>query len=688
ATFVPDISKLKGTFDGKIDVFGSLNQGLTSEFDFLGQKWQWGKLVGERIVARGSLSEGILTLLPIAVELQDTTPHNKNKANPVSPTLYFTGTFGGTRQSGQFRLVEVPVTLIEQLISIPPELGFDGLINATASIAGTQVNPQARGELRIDDASLNGTSIQSTKGSFNYNQSRLEFSASSVVAQDAEPITLRGSIPYQLPFAEVEPDSDRLELQLDVKDKGLAILDIFSRGELKWIDGQGKIALDISGILDQQQNLPRELSAQGVATIENGTIAAKSLPENQVTNINSQIFFNLDKIRVDSFHGDFGEGKITAAGTVPLRDDTALNPLTINFNDIKEIELPKLYSGGVKGKLQILGKATEPDITGDLTLFEGTILLANESDPPPDQASIRNQIDTIARRNTDDGIAAVTQYKNLKLQLGKNIQISQPAIFTFTAEGKLDINGTFLQPSPEGTIVLKRGQVNLFTTQLNLSRDYKNTARFSDNNLLDPFLDILLVGSTIEASDRSTPSEFAPAEIPDSGLRALETISVSAKVKGLASQITNRIELTSSPPRSPAEIAILLGGGFVEALSNSGGTAGLATLAGSAIFGSLNAEFNNIFPIGEIRLFPTSIIDENRDDNQDGLAGEIAFELVDNLSFSVLKILNTDIPAQFGFRYRIDDNFVLRGSSNFREDSSTSGGFDGTRGLIEYELRF
>ncbi|MEM9506070.1 MAG: translocation/assembly module TamB domain-containing protein [Cyanobacteria bacterium P01_E01_bin.35] len=688
--FVPDISNLKGTFDGQIDVFGSLNTGLTSEFDFLGKKWQWGKLIGERIVVRGSLSEGILTLLPIAVELQDTTPQAKNKANsePASPTLFFTGTFGGTTQSGQFRLVEVPVQLIEQLISIPSELAFNGLINATASIAGTQTNPQARGEIRIDDASLNGTSIQSTKGSFNYKQSRLEFSASSVVAQDADPVTLKGSVPYQLPFAAIKPDSDRLELQLDVKDKGLAILDIFSRGELKWIDGRGKIALDISGILDPQQNLPRELSAQGVATIENATIAARSLPKNQVTNVNSQVFFDLDNIRVDNFQGDFGEGKITAAGTIPLREEGALNPLTINFNNIKRFELPRLYNGGVKGRLQILGKATEPDITGNLTLFEGTILLANESDTAQTEESLRQQIDTVVRRNTDDGIAAATQYKNLKLELGNNIQISQPAIFTFTAEGKLDINGTFLQPSPEGTIVLKRGQVNLFTTQLNLSRDYKNTARFSNNNDLDPFLDILLVGSTIEASDRSIPSELSPAEIPDSGLRALETIRVSAKVKGLASQITNKIELTSSPPRSPAEIAVLLGGGFVEALSSSNSTAGLATIAGSALFGSLNAEFNNIFPIGEIRLFPASIIDENRDDNQDGLAGEIAFELFNNLSFSVLKILNTDIPAQFGFRYRIDDNFVLRGSSNFQEDSSTSGGFDGTRGLIEYELRF
>ncbi|MEL7407041.1 MAG: translocation/assembly module TamB domain-containing protein [Cyanobacteria bacterium J06558_2] len=497
-----------------------------------------------------------------------------------------------------------------------------------------------------------------------------------------------GSIPYQLPFAEVKPESDRLELQLDVKDKGLAILDIFSQGELKWIDGQGEIALDITGILEPGQNFPRELTAQGVATINNATIAAKSLPKNQITNVSSQMSFDFDNIHVDDFQGDFGLGTITAKGTIPLRQDGAGNPLTISFNDIKKVELPKLYNGGVAGKLQILGTATKPDITGNLTLSEGTIVLASENETSQEELTITQQPNTVARRKTDQGLAAATRYKNLKLQLGKNIQISQPAIFTFTAEGKLDINGTFLQPSPEGTIVLQRGQVNLFTTQLNLSRDYENTARFSSNHLLNPFLDILLVGSTIEASDRSTPSELSPAEIPDSGLRALETIRVSAKVKGLASQITDRIELTSSPPRNPTEIAILLGGGFVEALGNSNSTAGLATLAGSALFGSLNAEFNNIFPIGEIRFFPTSIIDENRDDNQDGLAGEIAFELFDKLSFSVLKILNTDIPAQFGFRYRINDNFVLRGSSNFREESSTSGGFDGTRGLIEYELRF
>lgn len=687
---VPELKNLRGNFDGKINLFGSLKQGITSEFDFLGSQWRWGNLVGEEIIVKGVLEEGILTLLPISVKLQDVAEKYGSK-NVASPTLFFTGTFGGYTQSGQFRLVDVPMELVKQLFSLPPELAIDGLINATASIAGNQDNPQARGELRIDDASLNDTSIQSTKGSFNYTQSRLEFSASSIIAPGADPVILRGSIPYKLAFAETNPLSDRLELQVNVKDKGLALLDIFSQGELKWIDGSGEIALDITGILDEQQNFPRKLSAQGIANIKNATIAAKSLPKNLITQINSQIFFDLDNARINNFQGNFGEGTISAAGTIPFGDTPSLNPLNISFNEIQKVTVPKLYNGGVRGELQILGNATEPIITGDLTLFDGTILLVSEDEVQTSELNSRGQkgLNTTANQ----GIAAATKYENLKLRLGKDVQISQPAIFTFTATGDLDINDSFLQPSPEGTIVLKRGQVNLFTTQLNLSRDYQNTARFSrndssnnftasvsGNDALDPFLDILLIGSAIEASDRSIPSEASPSEIPAPGLTILETIRISAKVKGLASQITNKLELTSSPPRSPAEIAVLLGGGFVEALANSNGTTGLATLAGSALFGSLNAEFNNIFPIGELRLFPTPIIDENRDNEGDGLAGEIAFDLINNLSFSVLKILNNDTPAQFGFRYRIDDNFVLRGSSNFDEE--------GTRGLIEYEHRF
>ena len=680
---IPPIRNLKGTFDGEIDVSGSFNQGLKSKFEFLGGQWQWGNLTSQQIVAKGSLVDGILTLLPISIKLQNPIPES-NKID-TTPTLLFAGTFGGETQSGQFRLVEVPVKLIEQLFSLPSELAVDGLLNANASIAGTPDNPQARGEIRVENASLNETSIESTKGSFNYNNSRLDFSASSIIAEDADPVIFKGSIPYQLPIATVEPQSDLLELQLNIKDKGLALLDIFSRGELKWIDGRGEIVLDISGILDGKQGIPRKLVAQGVADIENATVAAKNIPNDPITNIDSQVFFDLNNIRINNFQGDLGGGKILGAGTIPLNEIGSVEPLTIDIDNI-DIELPKLYDGGVRGRLQILGKATEPAITGDVTLFDGTVLLVDEAenDDKPEVDTMGGQISAI-KSGEGAGIADVTQYKNLELSLGENVQISQPPIFTFLATGDLNINGTFAQPSPDGIINLERGQVNLFTTQLNLSRDAQNTARFSSDNLLDPFLDIVLVGSAIETIGiRSAPSELTPTERPDAdNIGTLDTVRISAKVKGLASNITNKIELTSSPPRSQAEIVALVGGGFVETLANNTSTIGLATLAGSALFGTLNSEFNNVFPIGELRLFPTQILEDedNPDDGtSDGIAGEIAFDLFDNFSFSVLKILNfNNIPAQYGFRYRLDKNFVLRGSSDFEE---------GVRGTIEFESRF
>ncbi|MEM8829601.1 MAG: translocation/assembly module TamB domain-containing protein, partial [Cyanobacteria bacterium P01_G01_bin.19] len=699
---VPPIKNLKGTFDGKIDVLGSLNTGFNSEFEFLGEEWRWGNLVSNKIVAQGNIRENILTLLPISIQLKNPPGKDESKTKQLDtsfPTILFSGTLGGARQSGQFRLIEVPVKLIEQLFSLPPELALEGLINASASIAGTPEDPQARGEIRVDNAALNGTSIESTKGSFNYRSSRLDFSASSNIVKDADPLILRGSLPYKLPFAEIEPESDRLELQVNVKDKGLALLDIFSRGELKWIDGTGEIILDIAGVLDPKQSLPRKLVAEGKASIENATVAAKSLPNNPLTKINSQISFDLNNIRVDSFTGDFGGGKILAQGTVPLNTSGSTNPLTIDFDGVT-VDIPKLYDGGVKGELKILGQATEPTIAGDVTLFDGTILLDNEAEAEeevPTNNTTGSQISAIKRRKSEAGIAAITQYRNLKLRLGEDIQISQPPLFTFSATGDLNINGTFVEPSPEGTITLERGQVNLFTTQLSLSRDYQNTARFSSNNAVDPFLDVLLVGSAVETTGRiSVASEASTTERPDAdSLGTLETIRVSAKVKGLASQITNRIELTSSPPRSQGEIVALLGGGFVETLANNTSTLGIATLAGSALFGTLNSEFNNVFPIGELRLFPIQIIedenksDEGSDGETDGIAGEIAFNVFDNFSFSVLRILNiNEIPTQYGFRYRLDKNFVLRGSSDFKSIGNDDEDEGNTRVLIEFESRF
>lgn len=678
-TIFPQLSNLRGIFDGEIQVNGSLSNGFNAEFAFEGEKWKWRRdrnnsseetanesTIAEKIVLRGDLQDNILTVLPLIVDL----PSGLESESQI----IFSGIFGGEEASGTLALDSIPVDLIETVFPLPPEIAFDGVLSATANISGTSDNPQARGEITIADAQINETAILSTSGSFGYDDARLNFSANSIVAEDAEPLTITGSVPYQLPFAQVTPDSDRLEISLNVRDKALTLLNILSRGEVNWIDGGGEVALDISGSYNPETNIPDNITAQGTAVIENGTIAVRTLPDEYLTEVNSNISFDLDRIAVENFQGNFGGGRISADGTIPIdRETPQENPLTIDLDEIV-VDLKGLYQGGVRGQLQILGQAIEPDITGNVTLFDGTILLSDAAATTPITPQQQQQL----------GLPAVTEYRNLQLNLGDDIVITQPPIFNFVAEGTLDVDGTFLEPLPEGTINLKRGQVNLFTTQLYLAKTEDNTARFTPNNILDPFLDVRLVGSAIEATQNRTPEDPLSSEIEDipaSSFGTIETVRIYADVRGLSSQITNNIVLTSSPPRSQTEILALLGGSFVNTLGRGNSTLGLANLAGSALFGSLNSQFNNAFPIGELRLFPTQIIDEDSESERiDALAGEVAIDITNDFSFSVLKILNVgQIPAQFGFRYRIDDNFVLRGSSNFEDES---------RGVLEYELRF
>jgi translocation and assembly module TamB len=666
ASLIPELSALKGNFDGSIIVVGSKADGVKADFEFKGKDWQWGGLTANDFIAAGNFQNGILTLLPISV---------KSDRSLVS----FAGSFGGETQSGQLRFVDVPVESLQKLVKLPPEIGLGGRINGTATLAGSQNNPQAKGEIVVDDATINQTSIQSTQGSFSYSNSRFEFFASSVVADKAEPLTVTGSIPYKFTFAAVEPDSNELSLNLNIKNEGFKLLNILSRGEVRWLNGQGDVTLDITGIFDRKLNLPRNLRAQGVAKIADATIEARTLPKAPLTQVNGNILFDLDRMQVKNLQGNFGGGQISVAGNLPLGKSTKQeNPLTVSLNNVA-IDLKGLYQGGVRGLLEITGSAIQPDISGNLDLFDGTILLGDTNEANKVDQSNSANIDSI----TDEGLTAATEFNRLKIELDKNIQIVRPPILNFLAEGSLSVSGTFNRPLPEGKIKLKRGQVNIFTTQLNLDRNAENTARFNKNQGLDPYLDVSLVGSAVETSRSSLsvdPSLTEIEDIPLSNFGTLQTIRISADVKGLASQLTNNINLSSSPPRTQTEIISLLGGSFVSTLGRGDSTLGLANLAGSALFGTFNTAISDAFGLSEFRLFPTQLIDDRQERNTIlGLAAEASIDITKKFSVSVLKILNTEIPAQYGVRYRLDDNFLLRGSSNFDNDN---------RAIIEYEQRF
>jgi translocation and assembly module TamB len=693
ASLFPELRLLQGNFDGDIQVSGLLPEGVKSTFSFTGNNWQWGDYAADRVVTQGTFENGILTMLPVGLAFQDSI-------------MSVSAIVGGETPTGQVKLVNVPVSLVEKFVKLPPSIGFGGKINATANLAGTFANPSAKGEIVVDNATINETAITNTQGSFNYDNARLDFFATSLIKPDTDPLTITGSLPYPLPFAKVEPDSDKLDLNLNLKDEGLTLLDILTRGQVNWIDGKGEVSLDIEGIFDAELGQVRRLKATGITTINNATIGAQILPDAPLTEVNGRILFDFDRINVEQITGKFSGGDVFVSGSLPLANKQPQEqPLVITLDKLA-LQLQGLYEGGVDGNIIITGSATQPEIGGDLALTDGQIILtdsnANSGNSSNNNSNNNNSDDDRDKDNSfpvtdgngnpvnginnividNNSLAAVTRFNALKVTLGDNIQITKQPILNFVAEGDLTVYGTLIQPTPEGTIRLKRGQVNIFTTQLNLAADDNNIARFSIDRGLDPYLSVRLIGSAVETIRNplsNDPFSSEISDIPATNLGILQTIRIQAEVEGQASQLTNSIELTSSPPRNKTEIVSLLGGGFVTNLGRGDSTLGLANLAGSALFGTFNTAVTNALGLSEFRLFPTQISDKDNRDVILGLAAEASIDLANNFSFSVLKILNGDIPAQFGLRYRIDDSMVIRGSSNFDDES---------RIILEYEQRF
>jgi translocation and assembly module TamB len=665
ASSVPELEELKGNFDGSLTVSGSIKEGIEAEFDFEGNNWNWGCYQANLVKAKGSYKDGLLTLLPVKIQQEQTL-------------LSLSGTFTKEQLSGQVRVVNLPVNQIQPVVNLPKNFGLGGMVNGNIAISGSEESPLAKGEISINDATINQIPIQSAQASFSYKNSRVNFFASSILndkadrilSGEAEPLTIKGSFPYRLFTNSITPNNNQFDISLNLADRGFSLLNILTRNEFQWVGGTGKINVDIFGNYHQQQNKITDLHTEGIANLENAMIAAKIFPDKPLTEVKGKILFNFDQIEVKNLEGNFSGGKLSVTGTLPLIDSISqANPLTVKVDNLA-LDLPELYEGGVKGELQIAGSAIAPQLGGNLELFEGEISLGPEA---------------IKGTEINDhwpAALARTEFKGLNLKLGSNIQIVKAPILSVIATGNLNLNGSVSRPIPQGTIHLKQGQVNLFTSQLKLAEEHDNVAKFSPQNGLDPYLDIQLRGSVTETGRHQFVSSPVASEIKDlsnSAVTTAQTIQVKANVKGLSSQLANQLELTSSPQRSKPEIIALLGGGFFNNFAQGDSRLGLANLASAAFLGSFQGELGEALGFSEFRFFPTQVINSEERTSTLGLGAEIGVDIGSNFSVSVTKVLTNEQAPQYSIRYRVNGKTVLRGSSDFGNDS---------RGAIEFEHRF
>lgn len=657
AAKIPPLNELQGKFTGEIHAFASLKSGLEAQFKLTGQNWQWGNYKTDDISVEGGFKEGTLTILPLRISAGDTL-------------IGFAGQINEKAQSGQLRVKNIPLEEIANFVELP-FVDVTGRLNLRATLAGTLENPQATGELSLLDGTLNREPIKKAEGGFSYNNGRLSFGGNALITE-SEPIELIGTLPFTLPFARVKSESDTLDMKVNVKNEGLGIINILTPA-IAWETGKGNLQLSIGGTL-------KNPIAEGIAQVENATLKARAFPE-PLTGLTGTIRFVGDRINIEGLNGLFSRGKINVKGVIPLaesffpNDPDLANPVRVSFDQL-DLNLKGVYQGGVTGLLEVKGTALNPKVSGEIQLYKGQVFLGGGGG--------KSGSDSTGQGNPFD-----LEFDNLQINIAKGTRMINLPILAFLGQGNLAINGTLSNLQPQGVVRLTTGTVNLFTTQFRLARGYTHTATFIPSQGLDPNLDVRLVTSVPEVLRYRRPSSALASEIDDpiTDVGSARTVRINALVKGPASQLQNDLILTSSPARSREEIVALLGGTLVGALGSQSGTLALASVAGTSLFNNLESMIIQGTGLTEFRLFPTQIRrtspssqqDSNSSSSRLGLGLEVGTDLTNNLSFSILKILTTNQTPEYNLRYRINDNILLRGTTNFQDEN---------RGSIEYEIRF
>ncbi|PHV62761.1 translocation/assembly module TamB domain-containing protein [Cyanobacterium aponinum] len=651
---LPSLEELTGKFNGVINLGFSSQDGVKADFDFRGDSWQWGDYEGNFLQVTGSYHNNLLTFLPVIIKSDETT-------------LSLTGTFQPERISGEVTLSNFPLSQIADIANLPDTLNIQGNVNSAIAISGSEKNPLAKGNIEAIDVQINNKNIDQTNASFGLRNSRIDFLASSNLTNNNESLKLIGSLPFQIFPNSSKPNNNDFKLDINLNKDGFTLLDIVTNNQLKWLEGDGNIDLNIKGKYNQEKNSIKEVNTEGIITLNNGVVQGKAIDNQTISNINGQVLFDFSQLNIPNLVGEFSGGSISLNGSLPLIDPQLNNQLlSLNVSDLS-LNIDELYRGNASAELNISGSFIRPNLGGEINLYDGQIELS------------KNQSENII---TEQGLINNINISDLYINLQDNIIIEQPPILNLRAKGQLNLKGKLNNLSPQGIIKLTDGNINLFTSQLSLANNYNNTAKFTPENGFNPYLDLQLESSVTETSryqfaDTSNSNEIR--DLTNFSIDTVQTIKIKAGIKGWSDNLENNIVLSSSPQRNEAEIIALLGGGFFNNLTEANGNLDLVNLASAAFLGGVQGEIQKAFGFDELRLFPTQILNPENRISTLGLGAELALDLTDDLSISIMKILTNEQSPRYSIRYRLNEQTIFRGSSDFEQD---------TRGVLEFEHRF
>ncbi|MBT9317616.1 translocation/assembly module TamB domain-containing protein [Leptothoe spongobia] len=562
---IPTLADLSGGFTGTIAVTGDspyLND-VKATFDIQGDSWQWGPYAPpNEFVISGDVQELSVNFEPVLITAGETI-------------INLSGNGDLEQLTGQLTVDNLPVELAEYIYPLP--VAATGELDIFTQFDGSLANPIVEGEAIIVNPQINDYPIERVETNFSYRNASLDVAGDVAIDPDDAPITLRGTIPYALPFMTVKPSTERLAIKAVVPDDSFDVINTLSQDQVRWESGRGKVVVQVDGTLNQPV-------VTGNVKLRDGVVGSEFL-EDPITDLTGDIQFDLtllDKqfslgesniprvaggLTIPQLQANVKDGQLQVNGRLPLSPfDQPTDGIKITLG-----ELPVNYSGTVKsifdGQIMVDGSVIAPVIGGNLAIGAGKVstfelasqfrnsnrdaaetdanLLRNsnrdtaEADANPQAADEPNNPivrqmakavvlyreeffgeENLVTESSDElplGIVGqLVSFNGFEIQLSDRLLIEGQPLFNLRASGDIVVDGALANPRPEGEIELESGWINLFSTQFRLDRGEENKATFIPSNGIYPILN-----ATMRTRVQETDTPRVPA-ISESGFVSSE----------------------------------------------------------------------------------------------------------------------------------------------------------------------
>ncbi|MDJ0590227.1 MAG: translocation/assembly module TamB domain-containing protein [Pleurocapsa sp. MO_226.B13] len=562
---IPSELDIRGRYAGEITIGGTI-QTPQADFRVEGNRWQWQptEAYPDIVPPLGLVIEEPqyinIPKLQIEGELQGTEVDLETARLEVQEAvLSLRGKLSPEKFDTKYTVANLTIDNISNFVKIPVDLA--GEINTVGTLQGTIDKPQLSGKIAFSDGAFNGNVLPAEiAGKYDYDGSRLAF---NTTAPDS--IQIEASVPYPI----IPGKSDRVYAKANLDSEAFIFLDALSQKYLNWNGGEGNAQLEASARLDLQREggIIYDLDANGVVNLENANIHLETPFFSEPFIGTGKIVIDNQIVNVETLDATFAEKDLSIAGQLPILTavNNLENPLTINIPKEGEINIDRLYRGGVDGKVTVTGASLQPVIGGEVNLEDGNISIPKTEQPEPDAAPIarNNRANrTSTQNNTGDratnsnqaagSTAFVTTLDDLQINL-KDFKLEQLALYEFELEGGLTLNGTVDNPRnirPEGTLMLTKADVNLYSNSFELARGLENTIVFTpEAGVFNPTMNVVLRTNVVLSDDNSgdRQEELNALRTADSNVNEINdpitnidnsnTIRISLVVDGQAEEI-------------------------------------------------------------------------------------------------------------------------------------------------------